>query len=244
MFERGCICIAAQQHQGSVHAETEEKTLPKDFEQLVLAGEIEEIKAVFNVCELNARGGTFKQTALAFNELPNDVTRWPVEQGADLSAPDSYGETPLHARSRHWQGNIDILLELGANVDAVDNRGDTPLHKAASVGHARNVERLLDRGAQRDACNNAGLTPLEHALLKCTNPKIPQILAVAKVILSPDKTSPKGSLRSLHASLAQGENSQRAYRLAHRISYVGSEKTSSFIAQPSILKESKRQALH
>lgn len=87
-------------------------------------GDIEALKAVFDSCDLNARGGVFKQTALAFVDCPDDLTRWLVEQGADLSAADSYGETPLHARAGHWKGNVDLLIELGADVnDDANGRG-------------------------------------------------------------------------------------------------------------------------
>lgn len=95
-------------------AKTKRKTLPKDFDQQLAAGDIKALKAVFDSCDLNARGGVFKQTALAFVDCPDELTRWLIKQGADVSAPDSYGETPLHARAGHWKGNVDLLLELGA----------------------------------------------------------------------------------------------------------------------------------
>lgn len=91
-------------------AKAKKKTLPKDFEELLKLGNSDAIKAVFDTCDVNARGGTFKRAALAFNELPDDVARWLVDQGADTSATDSYGETPLHSRAGHWQGKINCLV--------------------------------------------------------------------------------------------------------------------------------------
>lgn len=160
------------------------KTLPTDFEELLKVGEPDAIKAVFDMCDVNARGGAFKKTALAFNELPDEIARWLVDQGADISATDRYGETPLHNRAGHWQGKIHVLLELGADVDCVDSRGDTPLHKAASVGQVQTARTLLDHGASVDATNNSGLNPLALALQRCSNAKIQQIVEVAELLLA------------------------------------------------------------
>jgi hypothetical protein len=166
------------------------KTLPKNFEDLLGDGDPEAIKAVFEACDVNAYGGVFKQTALAFNDLPDALVRWLVERGADIGAPDSYGETPLHARAGHWQGRIEVLLELGADVHGVDSRGDTPLHKAAGVRNARNVRLLLAHGARIEAVNKAGLTPLEHALQRCRNSDIEGMADVAEVLLQAQPRAP------------------------------------------------------
>ncbi|WJH39392.1 ankyrin repeat domain-containing protein [Aliirhizobium terrae] len=80
------------------------KTLPKDFEALLEAGDVAAVRAVFDTCDVNAYGGATKRTALAFNDLPDEVARWLVENGADISAPDSYGETPLHHRADRGDG--------------------------------------------------------------------------------------------------------------------------------------------
>lgn len=160
------------------------KMLPKNFEELLKVGNSDAIKAVFDTCDVNARGGSFKRTALALNELPDHVARWLVDRGADISAPNSYGETPLHDRAGHWQGKIGILLELGADVNSRDGRGDTPLHKAASVGNIQTARILLERGARVDASNNSGLTPLALALQQCSNAKIRQIAEMAELLLA------------------------------------------------------------
>ncbi|MEO9338602.1 ankyrin repeat domain-containing protein [Mesorhizobium sp. SB112] len=165
-------------------AKAKKKTLPNDFEELLKIGDFTAIKAVFETSDVNARGGVFKRTALAFNELPDDVARWLVDQGAGIEAAGNYGETPLHDRAGHWQGKIDILLELGADVNSSDTRGDTPLHKAASVGNVQTARILLEHGARIDATNNSGLTPLELALQRCSNAKIQQIAEMAELLLA------------------------------------------------------------
>ena len=95
-------------------AKAKKKLLPKDFEALLEKRGLKELKALFDTYDVNARGGVFKQTALAFNQCPDELARWLVESGADLAAGDSYGDTPLHSRSGHWKGRIEVLLELGA----------------------------------------------------------------------------------------------------------------------------------
>jgi ankyrin repeat protein len=114
-------------------------------------GDADAIKAVFQTCDVNARGGYRKQTALTFNALSDDLVRWLVAQGADIAATDSQGATPLHACSGHWQGQIAVLLELGAAVDARGQYGDTPLHRAVAVGNRNTAELLLKAGADVDA---------------------------------------------------------------------------------------------
>lgn len=183
------------------------KTLPKNFDELLQAGDAEAIKAVFDTCDVNARGGSFKRTALAFNDLPDEVSRWLVGQGADTSAADSYGETPLHSRAGHWKGKIGILLELGADVHCTDSRGETPLHKAASIGNAQSARTLLEHGARIDALNRNGLSPLALALQRCSNSKITQIAEVAELLLEAQPSQPAG-VRSIFSRLLKGEQAK------------------------------------
>lgn len=165
-------------------AKPKKKLLPKDFEQLLKGSDLAALKAVFDDCQIDARAGYTKKTAPAFNECPDDLARWLVTQGADINAHDSYGDTPLHARSSHWRGNIAILLELGADIERTNGQLETALHKAAKVGNADNVRLLLDHGARADARNSMGLTPLGAALLNCPNPKIAEIADVAEILLA------------------------------------------------------------
>ncbi|WP_451986515.1 ankyrin repeat domain-containing protein [Azospirillum endophyticum] len=178
-------------------AKAKRKTLPKDFETLLKTGDVEALKAVFDGCDVNARGGVFKQTALAFNDCPDELARWLVDQGADVSAPDSYGDTPLHARSGHWQGRIEILLELGADVQDGETARGTPLHKAAAVGNLRAIELLLAHGARVDALNGRGQTPLVHALQRCANSDIRRVEAAAQLLVAAERRPTAAKPKSL-----------------------------------------------
>jgi hypothetical protein len=159
------------------------KLLPKDFEALLKEGDLEKLKFVFDTCDLNARGGYSKQTALAFDTCPDELTRWLVAEGADLSAADTWGNTPLHSRSRSRRGRIDVLLELGADVNRGSASVGTPLHAAADSYHAENARLLISRGAAVDARNKDGMTPLESALQRCSNINLEDMVSLAEYLL-------------------------------------------------------------
>lgn len=184
-------------------AKSRKKLLPKDFDALLRDGDLDQLKAVFDSCEIDARGGYTKQTALAYGGCPDALTRWLVEQGADIEATDSYGETPLHSRAGHWEKRPDVLVELGANVSARDSRGNTPLHYAARVGNLETMDLLLDRGAEPGALNASGQTPLGLALADCSNAVIARMPPVAERLL-PLMTSPASGLRGLAGRLFGG----------------------------------------
>jgi hypothetical protein len=158
--------------------------LPKNFEDLLKTGDLAELKMVFETCDLNARGGYDQQTALAFVDCPDELARWLVAQGADLSAADSRGNTPLHARSRAWRGRIEVLLELGADVHNDRPSVGTPLHAAAASHIPPNARLLLEHGARVDARNQAGLTPLELALQQCSNAVLERMTPLAEDLLA------------------------------------------------------------
>jgi hypothetical protein len=164
-------------------AKAKRKTLPKDFESLLERATLAELKAVFDVCELDARGGYSKQTALAFDKCPDDLARWLVAQGADLSATDTWGNTPLHHRARSRRSSIDVLLELGADVNKATSSIGTPLHAAADSHNAAHARLLLQHGARVNELNKDKLTPLELALRGCNNIDIEDMVLLAKVLL-------------------------------------------------------------
>ena len=151
----------------------------------------------------------FKQTTLAFNECPDDLARWLVASGADLSMGDSYGETPLHARAGHWQGRIDILLELGADVHAGENIRGTPLHKAAGVGNVRSARLLLDHGARVAALNSEGQSPLVYALQRCQNTGIKGLAPMAELLLDAAASQTTKSKSLAHRILSWSETGNK-----------------------------------
>ncbi len=167
-------------------AKAKKKLLPKNFEKMLQEGDIVQLKSVFEACDVNARGGNSKQTAVAFDNCPDELARWLVAEGLDLSIFDCWGKTPLHSRSRSRLSRIDILLELGADVNCIGATASvgTPLHTAASSYHVGNVRLLLSRGAQVDAVGSEGRTPLELALCHCRNNNLEDMAPLAECLLA------------------------------------------------------------
>ena len=91
-----------------------------------------------------------------------DLLRWLVKLGADVTPPDDAGDTPAHLLARHAASRptaLDALRRAGADVHRVrDARGETPSDIAARVVE-RQTRRLLEaeerRAARRDADRRA-----------------------------------------------------------------------------------------
>ncbi|MDI3320440.1 ankyrin repeat domain-containing protein [Pinibacter soli] len=159
-------------------------TLPRDFDQLVEACDLDELKRVFDKCDLNAVAGYTRSTALGFFNIPEELVRWLVSEGADIEARDTYGLTPLHQQASMRTGNIDILIELGANIAAIDNNGCSPLHRAAANAFSPStVQMLLQKGANVLAIDRQGATPLLLALKQTQNADIENVATISQMLL-------------------------------------------------------------
>lgn len=225
----------------SVWLKPKKKTLPKNFKDLLVENDLETLKEVFETCSPDARGGTTKRTALAFNECPDTLARWLVERGADISAGDRYEESPLHARARHSQGRLEILLELGADVHRRDTRGNTPLHSAAAAYNAWTISVLLKHGADPTAVNNENQTPLSYALKRCGNTDIVGMAEIAEPLFGSSKAlEKKGFSRSY---LAPPKMMAQLSRRILRTPFFASAPTSSSIEAGSIQTIWTRQVL-
>ena len=89
-----------------------------------------------------------------------DVARRLLERGADISAQDEDGSTPLHCASRNGHLNVArMLVECGADISAQVNER-TPLRRAPIMGY---VDALLERGADMSTHGENGWTPLHYA---------------------------------------------------------------------------------
>jgi hypothetical protein len=159
--------------------------LPKNFGELIKTGDIAALKAVFDTCDVNARGGFGKGTALHFYGIPGELVSWLAENGADVNATDIYGKTPLYAQATIGSSIVELLIELGADVNKPTNDNDTPLHAATGGFHAKAVQTLLTHGAAIHSENNIWKrTPLESALASCSNIQISRAAEISKIMLN------------------------------------------------------------
>lgn len=76
-----------------------------------------------------------------------DVITYLMENGADLSKPDSHGETPLHGAAFHNGVElVAMLLARGVAVNPRKDGGKTPLGVALSRGNREVADLLVQHG--------------------------------------------------------------------------------------------------
>lgn len=159
-------------------------TLPKDFNELLTDGNIDQLKAVYDKCELTAHNGRYSlSTALHFGGVPDELVIWLVEQGLDINTPDYYGATPLYRQTTMGRDTVKLLLELGADIEKSNTYGNTPLHMAAEFFHPKTVALLLEKGANVNPKNDGGQTPLDSVLTVCRGIYIAQTAEIASMLL-------------------------------------------------------------
>ena len=159
-------------------------TLPKDFNELLTDGNIDQLKAVYDKCELTAHDGRYSlRTALHFGGVPDELVIWLVEKGLDINIPDYYGATPLYCQATMGRDTVKLLLELGADIGKPNTYGETPLHVAAEFFHPKTVKLLIDKGADVNAKDDMGRTPLASVLMVCRGIYIAQTAEIASMLL-------------------------------------------------------------
>ena len=159
-------------------------TLPKDFNELLTDGNIDQLKAMYDKCELTAHNGRYSlSTALHMGGVPDELVIWLVEQGLDINIPDYYGATPLYRQAILGRDTVKLLLELGADIGKPNTYGETPLHVAAEFFHPKTVKLLIDKGADVNAKNDRGQTPLDSVLTVCGGIYIAQTAEIATMLL-------------------------------------------------------------
>lgn len=111
--------------------------------------------------------------AAAYRE---SIVRALIEAGAQVSARNRHGATPLHSaaagspNATHWNpraqaATIRSLVNAGVDPNGTDKRGVTPLHIAVRTRCAVAVRTLLEYGADAKLKNKSGSTPLLLAQL-------------------------------------------------------------------------------
>lgn len=96
------------------------------------------------------------------------MAKFLLDQGADVKAKNSGGQTAMHILTWHWNPDTaQVLIEKGADIMAADDLGITPLHTAVIMygGQLPAAKYLLEHGALVNSEDAKGFTPLHHAVI-------------------------------------------------------------------------------
>ena len=159
------------------------KKLVEDFEELLEAGDIDALKAVYDTCALDAVFGYSKDTALALRGTPPELMRWLIDQGLDVNTENRFGKTAL-AEHAYW-GDIErmkVLLDCGADIEA----GTYPsLFMAAKSHQPKAIALLLENGADLHRENRLGhgRTAFKEAVAAADTDSLDRVLESIEVLL-------------------------------------------------------------
>lgn len=146
-------------------------TLVKDFREILGRGNLDELKAVFDKCDVNAKD-TWDSNAFNCTPLPREFAFWLKEQGADINKKDCYGKPPIFNHASNYDGDVALLIELGANTTLRNSDNETLLHIASTHRRIDAMKVLLENGADVNAKHQdryspeKQYTPLEQALIE------------------------------------------------------------------------------
>ncbi len=88
-----------------------------------------------------------------------------LDQGADILATDSVGNSAMHRAASKGQLDIlKLLIKHGGNINAVNSRKETPLYLAAASGQLKTVKLLVKNQADTSITAKNKTSPLSVAI--------------------------------------------------------------------------------
>lgn len=161
------------------------KKLPDNFAQLLEAGDLDAVKAVFETHEIDAKGGPLKEPAIRWSRLPAELVRWLVANGADVHAVDDRGRSVLDDHAGMWSGShVALLIELGADPLRVGKYGQDALYHACYTKNVEAATALLAAGANPNAEYEMGETPLKIAVARTNNGDLGRAAPFVELLLA------------------------------------------------------------
>ena len=159
--------------------------LPVNFMYIMKRGDFEELKSVYEECDIKAHRGTKNDTwNLPFQmDTPCIVFyQWLVEQGLDVNVEDSYGKTALHNADTARQ--VEGLVLAGANLEAREGVDmNTPLHTAMRYANVQVAKQLIKMGADINATNGMKKTPLDWLFMSARYSNVDRVCDIVEYAL-------------------------------------------------------------
>lgn len=166
------------------------KRLPDNISEIMRRGDFEELKSLYDSCEITAYTTAGKLPFFLYTPC-SEFYKWLVEQGLDINARNRMGNTPLHEQAQCYYNNVEGLILAGADVDVRtdDSYEKTALLIAAGVPQPSSAKILIKYGADVNAIDKGGIhtggmTPLERLFFQCKPNNLLIIEEIAEALIS------------------------------------------------------------
>jgi len=165
-----------------------EEKLPEDFFDLMIEGDFEKLKGMYDKCGIVAHEWDPKRENRwrlpFFYATPcSEFYQWLVDQGLDINIEGPRGESPLTNMCGKQENNVEGLLKAGADIRGTSRQN--PLSIAVRAHLPEVVETLLRYGADVNAeAKHLQLkTPLDVLLVTADFKRVDKAAKIAEMLL-------------------------------------------------------------